>query len=79
VLTALSVTGPVIVGIRIVDCPDMPGIESSSEAPSHLRVPICFLPSLAEIIVDSNLFIHLLDKFFQGLWRFPCKKLSCGS
>jgi hypothetical protein len=79
VLTALSVIGPVIVGIGIVDCPDMSGMESSSEAPSHLRIHIHFLPSLAEIIISSNVFIHLLEEFLQGLWWLPCKILSCGS
>jgi hypothetical protein len=79
VLTTLSVIGPIIVGIGIMNCPDMPGIESSSEAPSHLRIPICFLTSLAEIIVCSDVFIHLLEKFLQGLWWLPCKILSCGS
>jgi hypothetical protein len=79
VLTALSVIGPVIIGIGIVDCLNMPGMESSSEAPSHLRIPICFLPSLAESIVSSGVFIHLLEKFLQGLWWLPCKILSCGS
>jgi hypothetical protein len=59
VLTALSIIGPVIAGIGIVDCLDMPGMESSSEAPSHLRIPICFLPSLAEIIIISDVLIHL--------------------
>jgi hypothetical protein len=79
VLTALSIIGPIIVSIGVVDCPDMPGMESSSEAPSHLRISICFLPSLVEIIVGSDVFIHLLEKFLQGLKWLPCKILSCGS
>jgi hypothetical protein len=78
-LAALRVIGPIIVGIGIMDCSDVPGMESSYEAPSHLRIPICFLPSLAEIIVSLNVFIHLLEKFLQGLWWLPCKILSCGS
>jgi hypothetical protein len=56
VLTTLSVIGHVIVGIGIMNCPDMPEMESSSEAPSHLRIPICFLHSLAEIIVRIPIF-----------------------
>jgi hypothetical protein len=40
----------------------MPGVKSSSEAPSHLRIPVRFLPSLAEIVVNSDVFIHLLEK-----------------
>jgi hypothetical protein len=79
VLTALSIISPVIIGIGVVDYLDMPGMESSSEAPSHLRIPICFLPSLAEIIISSDVLIHLLEKFLQGLWWLPCKILSCGS
>jgi hypothetical protein len=79
VLTALSIIGPIIVGIGIVDCPDMLGMESFSEAPSHLRIHICFLPSLAKIIISSDVLIHLLDKFLQGVWWLPCKILSYGS
>jgi hypothetical protein len=67
--------GPVIICVRIVDCSDMPGVESSSEAPSHLRIPICFLPSLAKIVVSSDVFIHLLEELLQGLWGLPCKIL----
>jgi hypothetical protein len=51
-----------------VDCSDMPRVESSSEAPSHLRIPVSFLPSLAKIIVASDILIHLLEKLLQGLW-----------
>jgi hypothetical protein len=58
--------GHVIICIGIVDRANMPGVESSSEAPSHLRIPISFLTSLAEIIVSSDVFIHLLEKFLQG-------------
>jgi hypothetical protein len=79
VLIALIIIGPVIVGIGIVDCPDMPVMKSSSETPSHLRIPIFFLPSLAEIIISSDVLIHLLEKFLQGLWWLPCKILSRGS
>jgi hypothetical protein len=71
--------GPIIICVGIVDCSDMPGVKYSSEAPSHLRIPICFLPSLAKIIVSSDVFIHLLEKFLQGLWWLPCKILSYGS
>jgi hypothetical protein len=71
--------GPVIICIGIVDCADMPGEKSSSEAPSHLRIPVRFLPSLAEIIVGLDVFIHLLEKLLQGLWWLACKILCCGS
>jgi hypothetical protein len=79
VLVALSVIGHVIVCIGIVDCSDVPGVKSSSEAPSHLKIPICFRPSLAEVVVSLDVFIHLLEKFLQGLWWLPCKILSCES
>jgi hypothetical protein len=36
-LTALSVIGPVIISIGIMDFLDMPGMESSFEAPSHIK------------------------------------------
>jgi hypothetical protein len=32
-----------------------------------------------EVIVSSDVFIHLLEKLLQGLWRLPCEILSCGS
>ena len=70
---------PVLICVGIVDRSDMPGVESSSEAPSHFRIPMRFLPSLAEIIVSSDVFIHLLEKLLQGLWWLPCKILCCGS
>jgi hypothetical protein len=57
----------------------MPRVDSSSEAPGHLRKPIGFFPSLAKIIISLDVFIHLLKKLLQGLWRFPGKVLSHGS
>jgi hypothetical protein len=62
-----------------VDRPDVPGVNSSSEALSHLRKPICFFPSLAEIIVSLDVLIHLLKQLLQSLWRLPSKILSYGS
>jgi hypothetical protein len=55
---------------------DVPVVDSSSEAPGHLRKPVCFFPSLAEIIIRPDVFIHLLKKLLQGLWGFPSKILS---
>jgi hypothetical protein len=43
-----------------MDRPDMPWVESSSEAPGHLRVFVGFLPSLPEVIVGSDILVHLL-------------------
>jgi hypothetical protein len=54
----------------------MPGVDSSSEAPDHLRKYVGFFPSLAEIIISPDVFIHLLKKLLQGLWGLPCKILS---
>jgi hypothetical protein len=53
----------------------MPRVESSSEAPSHLRVFVSFFPSLSEIIISSDVFIHFLEKLLQGLRWLPCKIL----
>jgi hypothetical protein len=57
----------------------MPRVDSSSEAPSHLREPVSLLPSLAEVIVSSDIFIHLLKQLLQNLWRLSSKILSSGS
>jgi hypothetical protein len=54
----------------------MPGVDSSSKAPGHFRKPVGFFPSLAEIIISPDVFIHLLKKLLQGLWRFLGKVLS---
>jgi hypothetical protein len=53
----------------------MPRVESSSKAPGHLRIFVSFFPSLQEIIISSDVFIHFLKKLLQGLWRLPCKIL----
>jgi hypothetical protein len=57
----------------------MPGIKSSSETHSHFRKPVCFLPSLAEIVINPDVFIHFLEEFLHGLWWLPCKILGCRS
>jgi hypothetical protein len=61
-MAALSIIGPFIVGIGVMDWPDMPGMKSSSEAPGHFRKPVCFLPSLAKIIIGLDLLSHLLKE-----------------
>jgi hypothetical protein len=71
--------GHVIICVGIVGRSDMPGVESSSKAPSHLRIPVGFLPSLAKIIVSVDVFIHLLEKLLQGLWWLPSRILCCWS
>jgi hypothetical protein len=40
--------------------PDMPRVESSSEAPGHLGVSVGFFPSLSKVIVSSDVLVHLL-------------------
>jgi hypothetical protein len=57
----------------------MPGVESSSEAPGNLRVSVRFFPSLPEITISSDVFIHFLEKLLQGLWWLSCKILCCWS
>jgi hypothetical protein len=54
----------------------MPRVDSSSEAPSHLRKPISFLPSLAEIISGLDVLIHFLKQLLQSLRGFPGEVLS---
>jgi hypothetical protein len=53
----------------------MPRVESSTEAPSHLRVSVGFFPSLPKVIVGSDVHIHFLEKLLQGLRWLPCKVL----
>jgi hypothetical protein len=49
----------------------MPQVDSSFEAPGHLREPVSFLPSLVEVIVSPDVLIHLLKQLLQSLWRLP--------
>jgi hypothetical protein len=62
-----------------MDRPDMPRVESSSEAPSHFRVSVGLFSSLSKVVVRPNIFVHLLQKLLQSLWRFPGKILCCWS
>jgi hypothetical protein len=57
----------------------VPRVDSSSEAPGHLREPVCFLPSLAEVIVSSDVLIHLLKQLLQSLWRLSSEILGSRS
>ena len=54
----------------------MPRVDSPSEAPSHLRKSISFLPSLSEVIVSPDVLIHFLKQLLQSLGRFPGKELG---
>jgi hypothetical protein len=62
-----------------VNGPDMPRVDSSSEAPGHFREPICFLPSLAEVIVGPDVLVHLLKQLLQSLWGLSGEILSSRS
>jgi hypothetical protein len=53
--------------------PYMPRVEASSEAPGHLRVSVGFFSFLPEVIVVSDVFVHLLSKLLQSLWGFLAK------
>jgi hypothetical protein len=52
-------------------------VQHSSEAPGHLRISVSFLPSLSEIVVGSDVLIHLLKKLLQGFGRLSGKILCC--
>jgi hypothetical protein len=57
----------------------MPRVDSSSEAPGHFRESVSFLPSLAEVIVSSDVLIHLLKQLLQSLWGLSGEILSSRS
>jgi hypothetical protein len=78
-MVVLSIIGPFIVGIGVINRPDMPRMKSSSEVPGHFRKHVCFLPSLAKIIISPDVLIHLLKELLQGLWGLPGKILGCRS
>jgi hypothetical protein len=54
----------------------MPRVDSPSEAPSHLRESISFLPSLAEVVVSLDVLIHFLKQLLQSLGGLPSEVLS---
>jgi hypothetical protein len=54
----------------------VPWVDSSSEAPGHLREHVGFLPSLTKVIISVDVFIHLLKQFLQGLRGFPSELLG---
>jgi hypothetical protein len=65
-MAMLNIVGPFIIGIEVMNWSDMHGMKSPSEAPGHLGKPVGFLPSLAKIIIGSDVLIHLLKKLLQG-------------
>jgi hypothetical protein len=78
-MTMLSIAGPFIIGIGVVNGPDMPRMKPPFEAPGHLGEPIGLLPSLAKVVVGPDVLIHFLKQLLQSLWWLPSKILSCGS
>ena len=78
-MTMLSIAGPFIIGIGVVDGADMPRMKPPSEAPGHLGKSVGLLPSLAKVVVDPDVLIHFLKQLLQSLWQLPSKILSCGS
>jgi hypothetical protein len=57
----------------------MPRMKPPSEALGHLGKLVGLLPSLAKIIVSSDVLIHLLKQLLQGLLRLPSKILGSRS
>jgi hypothetical protein len=54
-------------------------MDSSSEALGHFVESVNFLPSLAKIIVSSDVLIYLLKQFLQSLRGLPGEILSSRS
>jgi hypothetical protein len=57
----------------------MPRVDSSFEAPGHLKESVSFLPSLEEVIVSPDVLIHLLKQLLQSLWGIPSEILGSRS
>ena len=51
-------------------------VDSSSEAPSHLKKSVSFLPSLAKVVVSPDVLIHFLKQLLQSLGGLPGEVLS---
>jgi hypothetical protein len=60
-----------------MDRPDMPRVEPSSEAPSHLGVSVGLFSFLPKVVVSPDIFVHLLQKLPKVLRRFSSKILCC--
>jgi hypothetical protein len=75
----LSIAGPFIIGIVVVNGADIPRMKPPSEALGHLGESVGVLPSLAKIFVGPDVLIHFLKQLLQSLWWLPSKILSCGS
>jgi hypothetical protein len=55
---------------------DMSRMEPSSKAPGYFGESVSLLPSLLKVIVNADVFIHLLKQFLQSLRGFPGKVLG---
>jgi hypothetical protein len=77
VLWPLKLASFVIILTGAVDSSGMPRVDSSSEAPSHLRKSISFFPSLSKVIISPDVLIHFLKQLLQSLGRFPGEVLGC--
>jgi hypothetical protein len=75
----LGIAGPFIIGIGVVNGPDMPRMKPPSKATGHFVELVGLLPSLAKVVVSPDVLIHFLKQLLQSLWRLPSKILSCGS
>ena len=51
-------------------------MDSFAKAPGHFGESVSFLPSLAEVVVSSDVLIHLLKQLLQSLWGLPAEVLS---
>jgi hypothetical protein len=51
----------------------MPRVDSSSKALGHLRESVSFLPSLAKVVVSSDVLIHFLKQLLHSLGGFRAK------
>jgi hypothetical protein len=78
ILSPLGLVCFVFILAWVVDASDMPWVKPSLEAHNHLYIPLGFFPSLAEVIICSNVFIHLLKKLLLGLGGFMAKYYVAG-
>jgi hypothetical protein len=53
-------------------------VDSPSEAPSHLKKSISFLPSLSEVVISLDVLTHFLKQLLQSLGGFLAKYWAIG-
>jgi hypothetical protein len=59
-----------------MDCSNMPRVEPSSEAPTHLGVSVGLFTSVSKVIINPDVLVHLLQKLFKSLWWLT-EKILC--